>query len=613
MIFYHDSRSELYRNPLGAAPCKSRVRLRVRASELSDLTLRIWWQNAEKRMPMHPVDGDLYECTVALPKTTGVFWYYFIAKDDGGATWCLGNADDGLGGIGSVHPYEPQSFQITVYDPAYRTPEWMRNGVMMQIMVDRFRNAGGTDARNLPAGCYYHANWDDDPALVINDRRGNLCANDFFGGNLRGIEEKLDYIEGMGVTALYLNPIFKSSSNHKYNTGDYRTIDPSFGTEADFIRLCAEAKKRGIRIVLDGVFSHTGSDSVYFDIEGKYGGDGAYQNPHGPYSTWYTFTHWPDEYESWWGFKTLPNVNEEDPSYRRFILGRKNGVIDRWLLRGAGGWRLDVADELPMDFIRDLRARVKGTDPDACVIGEVWEDPSKKVSYGELRSYCTGDTLDAAMNYPLRDLVLGFFTGRINAPEFARCLDSMRENQPAQFFYSQMNLLGSHDKARALSVLADVGNMEPDRKYRYPIELKDDEYARGRRRLIAAWNLICALPGMPCIYYGDEAGLYGMSDPYCRGTYPWGHEDHNLIEAFRAASLRRGSVPALRTGDLRIRAIGENVLLIERSIENGRDLFGNAQENGCTALAANRAHDSQWIEYNGATIEIPAESALWLD
>ena len=252
---------------------------------------------------MHPVDGDLYECTIALPKTMGVFWYYFIAKDDGGTTWYLGNADDGLGGIGSVHPYEPQSFQITVYDPAYRTPEWMRNGVMMQIMVDRFRNAGGTDARNLPAGCYYHANWDDDPALVINDRRGNLCANDFFGGNLRGIGEKLDYIEGMGVTALYLNPIFKSSSNHKYNTGDYHMIDPSFGTEADFIRLCAEAKKRGIRIVLDGVFSHTGSDSVYFDIEGKYGGDGAYQNPHGPYSTWYTFTHWPDEYESWWGLK----------------------------------------------------------------------------------------------------------------------------------------------------------------------------------------------------------------------------------------------------------------------------------------------------------------------
>ncbi len=613
MIFYHDSRSEQYRHPTGAAPCNGRVRLRVRADRMHDVVLRIWWRDAEEKYPMTAIGSDLYEYTVALPDSIGVFWYYFMAADDDGATWYLGNADDGQGGAGAMHKHEPQSFQITVYDPAYRTPEWMRNGVMMQIMVDRFRNAGGTDVRNLPAGSYYHANWDDDPALVINDRRGNLCANDFFGGNLRGIEEKLDYIEGMGVTALYLNPIFKSSSNHKYNTGDYRTIDPSFGTEDDFMRLCAAAKARGIRIVLDGVFSHTGSDSVYFDIDGKYGADGAYQNPKGPFSTWYTFKKWPDEYESWWGFKTLPNVNENDPSYRRFILGKRTGIIDRWIARGAGGWRLDVADELPMNFIRDLRARAKASDPDACVIGEVWEDPSKKVSYGELRSYCAGDTLDATMNYPLRDLALGFFLRRINAPEFVRSLESMRENQPAQFFYSQMNLLSSHDKARALCVLADVGNMEPERKYRYPIELKPDEIVRGRRRLIAAWNLICALPGMPCIYYGDEAGLYGMSDPYCRGAYPWGHEDRNLIEAFRCAALRRKGSPALRTGDMRIRAIGEDVLLAERFIADGRDVFGHAQRDDRIAVAVNRAPDARWIEYNGAAVEIPGESAMWLD
>lgn len=612
MIFYHDSRAEQYRSPTGAAPCAGKVRLRVYAQGLSSVTLRIWWEDAEYRWYMRRTENDIYEYVMQTPEEPGLLWYYFMGTDEHGQLWYLGNAEDGLGGEGCCTRHEPQSFQMTLFDPAFRTPEWMREGVMMQIMVDRFHNAGGIDVHRLPLGSYYHARWDEEPALVINDKWGYNSANDFFGGNLKGIEEKLDYIANMGVTVLYLNPIFKGHSNHKYDTGDYRKIDPSFGTEADFVSLCAAAKRRGIRIILDGVFSHTGADSVYFDRYGNYGGKGAYCDPESPYRSWYTFHNWPDDYESWWGFRTLPNVNEEDPSFRSFIIDGEDSVIAHWMNAGAGGWRLDVADELPMDFIRALRRREKSLDSDAALIGEVWEDPSNKISYGELRCYCTGDTLDAVMNYPLREAVLDFMRCRINAREFTRRVWFMRETQPKAFFYSQMNLLGSHDRPRALAVLAEAGNMEPERKYRYPIELTPDQYALGKRRLLAAWNLICALPGMPCIYYGDEAGMYAMSDPYCRGTYPWGQEDAELLESFRECALRRRGSQALKTGAMKLWAAGDDVVLVERSIRSGRDAFGKPAKNETRATAVNRSSKSRWVEYCGKSVEVPPESALIL-
>ena len=576
---------------MGAAPCASKVRLRVRADQVESVTLRIWWNNAEYRWFMRRVEGGFYEYEMSIPEQAGLLWYYFIAKDKEGNTWYLGNANDGMGGEGVVTRSEPPAFQVTVYDAAYRTPEWMRDGLMMQIMVDRFNNAGGTDMKNLPRGSYYHAHWDDDPALVINDKRGSNSANDFFGGNLKGIEEKLDYIRSMGVTVLYFNPIFEANSNHKYNTGDYMKIDPSFGTEQDFKELCAAAKKKGIRIILDGVFSHTGSDSVYFDRYGNYGGKGAYCDPQSPYRSWYNFNDWPDNYESWWGFNTLPNVNEEDPTYKKFIITGRNSVLAHWMRAGASGWRLDVADELPMDFLRALRKREKGIDPDSALIGEVWEDPTKKMAYGELRCYCTGDTVDAVMNYPLREAVLDFMRCRINARDFVRRVESMRENQPKQFFYSQMNLLGSHDRPRALAVLADVGNMEPERKYRYPIELDKRDYDHGKRRLIAAWNLICALPGMPCIYYGDEAGMTGYRDPFNRKFYPWGREDGNLVSFYRSLARVKKSAPALRSGTvLVLEAGGGRLLLLRQSAE------------GSVAVCCNQSPEPWTLPHSGTIL-----------
>lgn len=612
MMIFHDSRSGIYRFPTGAVACGQTVSLSVRATGIRRAQLRVWWNNAEELHDMHPIGGDLYTVSLTMPELPGLLWYYFRFVDDEGVIRYFGNAADGLGGVGEMSNTEPASYQITVYDASFQTPEWLRNGCMMQIMVDRFCASSAPDPLTLPIGSFYHMRWDEDPVLVCNDRTGEYAANDFFGGDLKGVEQKLDYLADLGVTILYFNPIFKARSNHKYNTGDYMTIDPSFGTEEDFRYLCAAAHDRGIRVVLDGVFSHTGSDSLYFNKNGSYGKGGAYNDPDSPYASWFSFDHWPDDYSSWWGFKTLPTVNKDDPSFRKFIISDRDSVVAHWLRAGSSGWRLDVADELPMDFIAELRARQKRINPDSALIGEVWEDPSNKVAYGVTRCYCLGDTLDATMNYPLRDAVLQFLRCRIDSAAFVRRVESMRENLPLPFLYSQMNLLGSHDKPRALTVLADVGDMEPERRFRRAFDLPDEAYALGKRRLIAAWRLICALPGMPCVYYGDEAGLYGMSDPMCRGTYPWGHEDRELVAEHRDAMRRRTASAALRTGSMTLLSCGPDVVMVVREIHNGHDVFGKAAPNEVCALAVNRADAPRWVEYEGRAVEVPAESAVWL-
>ena len=614
MTFYHDSRNPEYRMPQGAVPCGHALRLRVKAEGLARVWLRMWWQDSESRLPMQPAGADGFETAMTLPDKPGLLWYFFVGEDTDGKLWYLGNAPDGLGGEGEVADREPASFQITVYHPAYSTPDWLRNGMMMQIMVDRFFAAGKLDVRNLPPASYYHVHWDDDPALVINDDKyGDNCNNDYFGGNLRGIQEKLDYIQSLGVTVLYLNPIFQARSNHKYNTADYKRIDPSFGTESDFTLLCAAAARRGIRVILDGVFSHTGSDSVYFNKDGHFGSGGAYNDPESPYRDWYCFTVWPDEYESWWGFKTLPNVREETPGYQRFIIEDDDSVTAHWLRAGASGWRLDVADELPMEFIRKIRRRVRREKPESALIGEVWEDPSNKIAYGETRCYCLGDTLDSTMNYPLRSAIMDFLTCRCDAEQFVRRVESLRENTPDAFFYSLMNLLGSHDTARAINMLADIGDMAPDRVYRHPFVLSPEDYARGRRRMIVAWMLVNALPGIPCLYYGDEAGLTGMADPYNRHTYPWGQEDAGLVNTFRGIMRERMRTPVLRTGAMRLTAVNRDVVLVERRIDNGRDVFGVPQRNDFRVLAVNRAGEVRRFEYEGIAHDLPGETAMYID
>ena len=539
----HDPYSFIDRFPRGACPAGSVVCLRLTTPDAPEnVWVRLWRGGGEEWISMRPVSSEIYETHVPVGNDTGLVWYYFVLESASGERAFVGKPENRAYGL---YDCEPPSFQITVYDPAFETPAWMRESVMMQIMVDRFAIGKSGVLPPKGRGTFVHENWSDPPLLCQN---GDDCeAVDFFGGNLEGITGKLPFLSELGIGALYLNPIFQARSNHKYDTGDYRKIDPSFGTEKDLVRLFTEAEKLGIHIVLDGVFSHTGADSRYFNKYGTERDKGAY-------------SHYPD-------------VNEMDPSFFNFIISDKDSVASHYVRKGSSGWRLDVADELPMEFIRALRSRVKSENPNACVIGEVWEDVTNKISYGRPRCYAVGDTLDSAMNYPLRDRLIAFMLGRESAYALEETINHQHLTLPRPMLYSMMNLLGSHDKPRIIDVLSGRQNLEPPREERRFDPLSAEEYALGKQRFVKAFELICHLPGMPCLYYGDDAGLTGMGDPFCRRTYPWGREDKDLQEQIKAIIRARNVSPEVKNGECIIRALDENRLEVRRTLDKRENVY----------------------------------------
>ncbi len=579
MLLFHDSQSPVYRFPQGAVTTGVPITLRLRAEGAREATLR-FFDGSERFLPMTEREG-LFEATVCAPDTPMLCWYDFAARG-GGETDRYGCAADGLGGEGAQG--SARAYQITVYDRAFDTPRWLRGGVMYQIFPDRFY-ASKTAACDRD-DVYLHEHWSDLPILMPENGDEN-CARDFFGGDLKGIEQKLPYLASLGVTVLYLNPIFAARSNHRYDTADYTQIDPLLGTNADFASLCAAADKAGIRVMLDGVFSHTGEDSLYFNKFGRYPTLGAYQSPDSPYYPWYTFEQYPDRYACWWGIHTLPAVDKNCESYRDFMLNER-GVARTWLKNGAAGWRLDVADELPMRFLRDLRATARAQKDDAALLGEVWEDASHKVAYGEMRCYCLGDTLDSVMNYPLREAAIDFFTGKTNAFSLCRLIKSQQENYPKPFYYAVMNLLGSHDRARAVNALCGRSFDDIPLQRRAAAVLTRAEYALGRVRYLEMLRLICALPGIPCVYYGDEAGMTGAADPYCRGAFPWGSEDAEMTEAVKAILQARRASRALQTGALEAFARDADTLVVRRMIDD-RDVFGEPAPDEIVETVISRA------------------------
>ena len=527
MVFEHNTLNPFDRCPQGALPAGTQVRLRLSAvgkEKLQRVELRVW-DGEEHRFPMRPLGlrggKQYYEAQIAVSSTPCLYWYRFEAMLDG-RRLVLGAPDDHTG-CGEGRMGSEESFQITVYDPDYKTPDWMHEGVMYQIMVDRFFKGEGTDAllhAKDGQNIMLHEAWDEMPFLNISENGDNF-ANDFYGGTLEGVRQKLSYLKELGVTVLYFNPIFEGRTNHKYDTSDYMRVDPMFGDEETLRALCEEAGKLGIRVMLDGVFSHVGDDSVYFNRRGTHGEKvGAYRDPDSPYAKWFTFRHWPDDYDCWWGFKTLPNVREMDEDYRRYILNGEDAVVKHWPRQGTSGWRLDVADELPMEFLRELRREVKSVGEDCAVLGEVWEDASHKVSYGQIRSYVLGDTLDSVMNYPLREALIDFLMGRRTAGDVARTLSSLNQNYPKPFLYALMNLMGSHDRPRILNVLAGNDGSDIPRAQRALHSLTQEERMVGTLREHMMLRVLMSVPGMPCVYYADEAALEGCADPFCRRTYP---------------------------------------------------------------------------------------------
>lgn len=443
---------------------------------------------------------------------------------------------------------EGDDWQLTVYDKNFHTPEWLKGGIIYQIFPDRFAFSG-TNKQNVPSDRVLRTNRDGDP-YWIPTAEGKVLNNDYFGGDLKGIEQKLGYLKSLGVTCIYLNPIFEAQSNHRYDTADYEKIDPMLGTERDFKSLCQSAEKLGIKIMLDGVFSHTGDDSKYFNRYSRYDSVGAYQSENSPYYNWYKFNKWPDDYESWWGIKILPEVNEDNPDFIEYITG-KNGIARKWLRLGASGWRLDVADELPDEFLDEFRKAVKEEKNDCLVLGEVWEDASNKSSYGKLRRYLLGEQLDSVMNYPFAGAVIDFIRDA-NAELFASRVMSIVENYPKEVLDVLMNHISTHDTMRAITALAGESCAYRDRRWQSTHSLDEKEYRYGMKLLMAASAMQFALPGVPTIYYGDEAGMQGYKDPFNRRCYPWGKENEELVEWYKKLGEIRSKNSVFKDGKFEI-------------------------------------------------------------
>lgn len=573
IMLLHDSHNEFYRTPSGPAPAGSNVLIRLHCDEATSVVLRTW-MTEELCYTMLPTAEHVWEVAIPLPTTPGLFWYYFLIYRKDGRTIRYGNQPDKLGGVGVAYDHgEPESFQITLYDPAYKTPNAFHGANIYQIFPDRFRHAP-TKAVDDRKDRYVHQNWDEELLGVGDLRGGKYQELDFYGGTLTGIQEKLPYLKDMGIDIIYLNPIFRARSNHRYDTGDYTQVDPLCGTNTEFTELCEAAKKVGIRVMLDGVFSHTGEDSVYFNHFGHYPTLGAYQGQSSPYYDWYTFNHYPEDYKAWWGILSLPELRKDNPEYQKFMFQPHEGVVPRWIEAGSCGWRLDVADELPVDFLRKLRAAAKAADPEAVVLGEVWEDASNKVAYGETRCYCTGDTLDSVMNYPVREAILNFVMGKTSASTFVRLIHHQEEVYPAQFRYVLMNLVGSHDRCRALNILAGRECQELSKADQQHVHLNVEEYELAVRRYKLCIDLLCALPGCATVYYGDEVGLTGCHDPWNRRAFPWGREDKSL-QKYVANKLRhRQESDLLRLGYCDIEAPDDDTLLITRRMKDGHDALG---------------------------------------
>lgn len=604
----HDSHMEFFRSPFGAVSCNEEISLRLKfqgTDKPDGVVLRLWQdgigeEKIEMKLKQEQAEDLIYEVQLTVPNETEIIWYYFIVTIQD-KIYYYGNHADRLGGVGRMYEDIPPAYQITVYKEGAVTPDWFKNGVMYQIFPDRFYNGTG-QVLNPKKDSVIHGHWSNNPYYIRDADTGRIVSYDFFGGNLQGVIEKLPYLKELGISVIYFNPIFASPSNHRYDTGDYKTVDTMLGDNQVFSNLCAIGKEYGISIILDGVFSHTGSDSIYFNRDGNYPEVGAYQSKQSPYYQWYRFENHPEEYEAWWGIDTLPNVEENEPSYIDFIIENKDSVIKHWLKLGAKGWRLDVADELPDSFIKKIYKTMKEIDEDSILLGEVWEDASNKESYGKLRQYLQGEEMDSVMNYPFRSITLDFMLGTIDAYTVHRKLMSLAENYPSHNFYAMMNLIGSHDVPRVLTLLGEAAPIESltvAQQARYRLSKAQQQLAIARMKMMVLWQM--TFPGVPSVYYGDEAGVEGYKDPFNRATYPWGQENIQLLSWHKQMIALRNQYDVFKTGKWISLPVHEQVYSYIRTITNGQDVFGQTKQDNTAVIVMNRSADP-------ITLQLPVRS-----
>lgn len=603
-----DSRFPRFRRPFGAVEPGTELRLAFQClgGEIRKAELCLTVEEGDSFYPMLREDDAYYVNLKAPDEPTDAAYCFFIEAADGNYWLC---PDEG-GFRGRLYSERAEGFRLTVYKKGFETPAWFRRRVMYQIFPDRFAFGGDSAGRgieyhrSLGQTPELHQSLDEPPRYLPREFESDYKPDDFYGGTFQGIEEKLPYLNSLGIGVIYLNPIVEAASNHRYDCSDYSRPDPILGTVQDFCRLCQKAEQQGIRIILDGVFSHTGDDSLYFDRYGHYGGKGAYQSRQSPYFPWYDFRDYPADYRCWWGFESLPEVKEENPDWQRLVISGEDSVVRQWLRRGAAGWRLDVADELPDGVLSLIREAAKAEKPDAPIIGEVWEDAVSKVSYGVKRNYALGYSLDSVMNYPLRKTVLDFARGKSDAYALRDALLSQQMNYPKPLYYSLMNLLGSHDVERlrtALACDADIRGLTRTQQLEFSFSEADLQRALELEKLCAVIQF--ALPGVPSIYYGDEQGMCGVCDPFNR--LPFKEGDAALHDCYANLAALRNSAPALSTGETEIMAISADALLILRYITGDSDVFGHSAERGVYLAVVNRGERDREFSLDLSKLALP--------
>lgn len=583
MEFVHNTRESAYRSPYGAVPVGSELRLFIQVKDASVKTceLRTWVDGqGEKLMPME-VDENGFHLLFPLEEKT-IVWYFFKLWMEDGTLLYYGAKQGKQGGVGELYSHEPPSFQVTVYE-LMSIPGWYKNGVVYQIFPDRFHR--GThwreDFQNAfltkkhGPGHRLVKDWNTLPSYE-KDEQGRIQNWDFYGGTLEGIEEKLDYLRDLGVTVLYLNPIFEASSNHRYDTGNYEEIELSLGGNVAFDSLLKKAKEKGISIILDGVFNHCGCDSIYFNRYGNYPTQGAYQSQDSKYRDWFSFAK-DGTYDSWWGVDDLPSYRTNSTSVQHYLLS----ILEKWSKKGVKGWRLDVADELSEDFLVNIHDTIQKTlGKEGLVIGEVWEDASNKISYGSLRHYLLGDELHGVMNYPWRDGIQNFLLSKISAYDIAEILESLQENYPKECLQANLNIMSSHDSIRSRTKLSK--------------NRKEESLVKARVWLMLILQM--TLPGVPSIYYGDEVGVEGLEDPMNRASYPWDKEDPDFFTMYKEAIALRKSNTLFQNGSLTCYALQEDVFAYVRK---------NEQE-ACLVIINRSCHESH-------SFEVPSFSSFGVD
>lgn len=552
--------SREFKSTIGAVEENENLILRILKSEFADRAyLQIRHDEDEYFYALKgQEDGKYFRFDISLNKT-GIYFYYFevLYHDNGKQYVCPGKYYQG-----ELKNEITSYFQLGVYEKDMQIPD-LQGKIIYQIFPDRFAFSDSTK-KDVPKDRVIHKSLKDEPIWELQN--GRMLNNDYYGGDLKGIEESIPYLKTLNVSIIYLNPIFESHTNHRYDTANYLKIDPLLGTKEDFISLCKTAHENDIKIILDGVFNHTGADSIYFNKFNRYDTVGAYQSQKSKYYSWFQFINWPDDYACWWGFKSLPDLNETNSDFIEYICG-DNGVLETWLEAGADGFRLDVADELPDEFLQILRKKVKEVKKDAVIIGEVWEDASNKISYNQRKKYLWGKELDSVMNYPFRQAILDFIM-KDDAESAVHRINTIIDHYPKKIVDILMNLLGTHDTVRIATELTGHTVDLNDRAKQVQVELSEDEIAISNRRLRLAFTMSFTLPGIPSIYYGDETPMFGYRDPFNRKPFEKPNEDNELYKHLKFLGRLRTEYSCFKSGKLSFISAADGVIAYSRKDEN---------------------------------------------